>query len=872
MSNSPSFTRRQRRRTTKWIVRLNDRLAHLVIAVGGIGTIVAVSLVALFLIWVVVPLFLPAAVDRGNSAAVASPADNVLAMGIDENNWTSWAIIKGGGVEVIRLDTGDVIQRLSADQSGLAGATAVSQGIGEPSIAVGLKDGHARLGTVAYDSQVVSAEDVPENARDLALGNAITLDDGKLLIRGANGEFRRQEFKLSLQQPIDLGIRSAIIRIDHVTFSGGSRLCTLAADGSARVHEVTSTTNIATGEEEFEVTSAELSMSKRSAGPPDYLLISQRGDAVFAAWRDGWLARFKTRRIDQLELMEQLDLVPEAGHSLSAMKFLLGRTTLVAGDTLGRVRGWFTAPIENTDTAADEIVPKDQQKLVPAHEFAAEAHAVSAIGPSPRSRLVVAGFADGTVRLLQLAAQRILAEMKCPEGGAVAAAAISPKGNLILTTSGSALTRWNFDARHPDASLATLFQPVWYEGLSGPAHVWQTTGSSDASEPKFGLMPLVFGTLKATFYTMLFGAPLALLAAIYSSEFLNPRLRARIKPTIEMMASLPSVVLGFLAGMVLAPFAERVIPQVITCVFTTPLAFVAGAYVWQLLPVKAAVRLTRYRLIFIFGLLPLGILCGFWLGPIFESLLFEGNLKQWLNTQRGSAVGAWIVLLLPISSVFIAAVFARQINPWLRRRSLGWSRSLAGLADLAKFLAGIACSVAIAAAIAWALDGLKLDPRGSIVGTYVQRNALVVGFAMGFAIIPLIYTIADDALSTVPEHLRSASLGAGATPWQTAIRIVVPTAASGLFSAVVIGLGRAVGETMIVLMAAGNMPIFDINIFTGFETLSMAIATELPEAPKYSTHYRVLFLAALTLFVMTFFLNTVAEVVRQRFRRRAYEL
>ena len=127
---------------------------------------------------------------------------------------------------------------------------------------------------------------------------------------------------------------------------------------------------------------------------------------------------------------------------------------------------------------------------------------------------------------------------------------------------------------------------------------------------------------------------------------------------------------------------------------------------------------------------------------------------------------------------------------------------------------------------------------------------------MGFAIIPLIYTIADDALSTVPEHLRSASLGAGATPWQTAMRVVVPTAMSGLFSAVMIGLGRAVGETMIVLMAAGNTPIMDWNIFNGFQTLSALIAQEMPEAVRNSTHYRVLFVAALTLFGLTFLVNT----------------
>jgi phosphate transport system permease protein len=143
---------------------------------------------------------------------------------------------------------------------------------------------------------------------------------------------------------------------------------------------------------------------------------------------------------------------------------------------------------------------------------------------------------------------------------------------------------------------------------------------------------------------------------------------------------------------------------------------------------------------------------------------------------------------------------------------------------------------------------------------------------MSFAVIPLIFTIADDALSSVPDHLRSASLGAGATPWQTAIRVILPAATSGIFSAVMIGLGRAVGETMIVLMAAGNTPIMDWSLFSGFQTLSAAIATELPEAARGSSHYRVLFLAALTLFSLTFVLNTIAEIIRERFRRRSHEL
>jgi phosphate transport system permease protein len=189
-----------------------------------------------------------------------------------------------------------------------------------------------------------------------------------------------------------------------------------------------------------------------------------------------------------------------------------------------------------------------------------------------------------------------------------------------------------------------------------------------------------------------------------------------------------------------------------------------------------------------------------------------------------------------------------------------------------KFFSGALAALLLAWGLSWLLTAVGTDPRGTYVDTYTQRNALVVGFVMGFAIIPIIYTIADDALSTVPNHLRSASLGCGATPWQTAIRIVVPTAMSGLFSALMIGLGRAVGETMIVLMAGGNTPVKDLNVFNGFRTLSANIAVELPEAVRDSTHYRTLFLAALTLFILTFFVNTLAEIVRLRFRRRAYQL
>jgi phosphate transport system permease protein len=152
--------------------------------------------------------------------------------------------------------------------------------------------------------------------------------------------------------------------------------------------------------------------------------------------------------------------------------------------------------------------------------------------------------------------------------------------------------------------------------------------------------------------------------------------------------------------------------------------------------------------------------------------------------------------------------------------------------------------------------------------SFQQRNSLVLGFIMGFAVIPVIFTIAEDALSNVPKNLTAAAAALGANRWQVVWTVMLPVASSGIFSALMIGFGRAVGETMIMVMATGNTPIMEWNLFSGMRTLSANLAVELPEAPVGSTHYRTLFLGAIVLFAMTFVLNTIAEILRQRLREK----
>ncbi|MFN0009198.1 MAG: ABC transporter permease subunit [Planctomycetota bacterium] len=855
-----SFTGRPRRRRTRRGVLVTERIARLLISAGGIGTILAVSLICLFLVWVVVPLFLGADVTRdGSPTPIATGARAIRACGADEYRRLAWALYDDATVEAYRLDGGVLVTRKLE-----ATPTAVAASQAEDGIALGFADGSVRVARIGFETEVFDVASQPELAA--AVSTAVIAAVGESLVERLDPTtLRVQRLVVALEPPIDVGGGAPIRRLDRSQRGATNLIAALRDDGKLILEAVERRENLLTGEVRLETQRGEIDVARPGLPPPEHLLLAGGGETLYLAWPDGICRRYDTRDFEQPALAQEVDLVP-GDATLASLAFVIGKTTLVSGDTEGRIGAWFPhKPLG--------AVTRDGALLVRAHELSTEGAPIRVLAASQRSRVIAAVRAPSTVEIYHVTSHKLLASLELASSGPVTALAFGPKEDGLVAFTPSALASVGLELGHPEAGLDTLFAPVWYEGYEAPTHTWQSASGTDDFEPKLGLMPLVFGTLKATVYSMLFAVPLALLAALFTSEFLDPRLRAPLKSLTEMMASLPSVVLGFLAAIVIAPLVQGFVPAVLCAFVTMPAALLFGAHLWQLLPQEYAVRASNVpRFLAIAVALPVGAFAAWALAPFAERVLFAGDLMGWLDGQHGSALGGWILLLLPLSAIGLAWMSSRVLAPYMRTVSNGWTRGARARFDLVKFAVGAAGTIALAAACGWVLEALGLDPRGEVLGTYEQRNSMIVGFVMGFAVIPIIYTLAEDALASVPSHLRLASLGAGATPWQTAVRVVVPTAMSGLFSAVMIGLGRAVGETMIVLMAAGNTAVMNWNVFNGFRTLSANIATELPEAVENSTHYRTLFLAALCLFAITFAFNTVAEVVRQRFRKRAFQL
>ncbi len=931
---APSPRRTRRPRATGRSVIVGERLSRTFITIGGLGTILAVGTIFVFLLTVVWPLFHDA--PPGAGERVGSPdTPPAVAVGSDEYGLIVWSASADGLLTVRDRATGGLLERRPLAPEGRV--TAFALGADPRESVIGFADGTLRLLSLSFRAEPLAADALPPALRGLEPG-AVRIHEGGVAEILPTGDARVQRLTLTLEEPLAVS-EAALTRVARSDRAGGYVLATLDAAGRAAVHAVEVKVNRFSKAKPRELrrrSAAVPFVGPASGAPPAHVLLPGAGDGVLLVWPDGRAERFDCRDPEAPAAAETLDLVPEPGATVTAVGWVLGRTTLIVGDSSGQASGWFRTKPEQATTV-------DRSLLERVHDLGRGTAAVTAVGASPRGRSLALGHGDGSLRCLYVTTGRPLGEARllgsAPER--VDALAYAPKADALLAACPGAVDRFPLPESHPEVGVQALFGRVWYEGFEKPEHVWQSTGGTDDFEPKLGLMPLVFGTLKATFYALLFGVPIALLAAVFTSEFLSSRLRVPLKSVIEMMASLPSVVLGFLAGIVVAPFVQNVVPVVLTTFLLLPTLLLLGAHLWQLLPQHVALRLSGLpRLTGLVAVFPVAVLLAALVAPAVERALFRGDLLGWLDhhvdeqelaaagwrppeglegearkslvAQAGGqaagkrleegqaplltteqtarlrrvhgqgAVGGWVYLLLPLGVGLVVLLMANVVNPWLRVRSGSWSRRRCAWVALGRLLAGAVVAVGVAWLLGTLLAQAGADPRGSfehahrgegaLLGTYVQRNALVVGFVMGFAIIPIIYTLAEDALSSVPQHLRLGSLAAGATPWQTATRIIIPTATSGLFSAVMIGLGRAVGETMIVLMATGNTSVMEWNWFNGFRTLAANTATEIPEADVGSTHYRVLFLSAFVLFGITFALNTLAETVRQRFRRRAFQL
>jgi phosphate transport system permease protein len=255
---------------------------------------------------------------------------------------------------------------------------------------------------------------------------------------------------------------------------------------------------------------------------------------------------------------------------ITALSFLIGDRSLVVGQANGNLSVWFP------------VRPKGEESFVLTriHDFPPHASAITLLAPSQRNRTFLAKDSGGELGIYFSTSERVLWKGMSPVAGATAMT-LSPKGDGAFVAGPGKVAFVGIENPHPEISFKALFGKVFYEGYEEPEYAWQSTGGTDDFEPKLSLTPLVVGTLKGTFYSLLLAIPLGILGAMFASQFLHPRLLAYIKPTVEIMAALPSVVLGFLAGLWLAPALEKYFPALVLLFLVLPLFVWLAGIAWQ---------------------------------------------------------------------------------------------------------------------------------------------------------------------------------------------------------------------------------------------------------------------------------------------------
>lgn len=736
---------------TLWV----DRAMHHFIKIGGISIVTAVFAIFIFIFWQILPLFSQAHVKTDSHWPV--PSGEYVALGADEWSAVPFLLDREGGITLLNVQEDGAPERRLIPMPSGESPSSFAYHAKRQEIVVGTSHG-----------KVVVAE----------LGYQAVFKDGT----------RRITSELRTQPPVQVGEAGHPALMADLDGSGAQRLAAVVQriDDRYRLFAalITQRRSLVGGGAWSVARTYDL--SDQLTGEPARVMVNQRADSLILVLKDGTIKYF-LREGNELNLRQAWQPFPDSdGSALAVIDFLFGDDSLVVVNQRGENRVYSLFEHEGQGRLFGRT------KSFPAF------HATpTAYGKSLRNKaFLIAGERKASLRYATTEAVRWESELPFD----VKLAFIGLKyDSLWFLDRDNRLHRMVLDDPHPEASFKAFFGKIWYEGSSAPKYEWQSTGASDDFEPKLSMIPLLIGTLKGTLYAMLFSVPLALLAALYTSQFAHPDFKRFIKPMMEIMASLPSVILGFLAALWLAPLVEQRVPSFFLMLFILPAVSIVFGALWNRAPHRVRRSIPQgYEFIFIVPLLALAAWAAWQLGPLLESAVFVAR-----DLSTGQPVADF---------------------------RLWWIQTM----------------------------GLPFE----------QRNSLVVGFMMGFAVIPIIFTIAEDSLSNVPSAFRSASLALGASRWQTAIRVVLPTASAGIFSAIMIGFGRAVGETMIVLMATGNTPIMDFNIFSGMRTLSANIAVELPEAPHHSTLYRALFLGAMLLFLMTFLVNTVAELLRHHLREK----
>ena len=742
--DSPASVRRTRIRHVK------DLATRYMIGLGGISVIIAIVLIFFYLLYVVIPLFKSGSIERlGQYPLPGDRQAETLMLAMEEQNEIGLRLSNDGKATFFDTQTGEPISTEEILLPDEAEITSFSPATAESSIvAYGLANGEMVVAKhhyeVTYDANTQRII-TPEIQYPLG-EEPITIDDMADALR-----------LIAFQDGEEQAMAAA------VTDDGRLILATLTKEESFMDDEVTI---------ELETTTLESAPEQIS-----HLLIDKEQRLLYVAGGDGQISTYDVSDPTEPELINRTAVVKQ-GKSITSIHFLAGDISLLIGDSSGIISQWF--PVRDGRGA---------KHLTRIRDFKLNDLAIAEITPEYFRKGFIAADASGAIGIYHTTAERTILEEKITSAPLLKLA-ISPRATAMLAENDSGQMQfWQIHNEHPEVSWSSLWGKVWYESYEEPQYVWQSSSASNDFEPKFSLTPISFGTIKAALYAMLFAMPLAIFGAIYTAYFMTPKMRSSVKPTIEIMEALPTVILGFLAGLWLAPIMEAYLPGIFLMIIFIPLAVLLFGFGWHKLPRELRSRvpegwqaLMLIPVIFIAGWL------AFALSSPMEMLFFGGDMRGWLEH------------------------------------------------DL----------------------GIDFD----------QRNAMVVGVAMGFAVIPTIFSITEDAVFGVPKHLTNGSLALGATPWQTLTRVVLLTASPGIFSAVMIGFGRAVGETMIVLMATGNTPVMDMSIFQGMRTLSANIAVEMPESEVHSTHYRILFLAALVLFAFTFLFNSIAEVVRQRLRKK----